>query len=95
MNEKTVNIHDAKTQLSRLIARVERGERIVIARAGKPVAELRPARKAKKRSRPLDDPLFRVDEYSYDGPIGLTTHEDIDGSIYDSNPIATKHAEGA
>ena len=39
---KTVNIHEAKTQLSRLLARVERGEEIVIARAGRPVARLLP-----------------------------------------------------
>jgi prevent-host-death family protein len=37
-----VNIHDAKTHLSRLIERVERGEEIVIARSGKPVAKLVP-----------------------------------------------------
>jgi prevent-host-death family protein len=36
----TVNVHDAKTHLSRLLERVERGEEIVIARAGKPVARL-------------------------------------------------------
>lgn len=36
----TVNIHDAKTQLSKLIERVERGEDVVIARAGKPVVRL-------------------------------------------------------
>lgn len=36
----TVNIHHAKTHLSKLLARVEAGETIVIARAGKPVAEL-------------------------------------------------------
>ncbi len=82
MSEKTVNIRDAKTQLSRLIARAERGERIVIARAGMPVAELRPVRKAKKRSRPLDDPLLRVEEYSYGGPIGPTTNEDIGRTVY-------------
>lgn len=35
-----VNIHDAKTHFSRLIERVERGERITIARAGVPVAML-------------------------------------------------------
>jgi len=39
---KTVNVHEAKTQLSRLIARAERGEEIVIARAGRPVARLLP-----------------------------------------------------
>lgn len=38
----TVNIHEAKTQLSRLISKVERGEEVVIARAGKPVARLLP-----------------------------------------------------
>ncbi len=37
-----VNIHEAKTQLSRLVERVERGEEIVIARGGKPVARLVP-----------------------------------------------------
>jgi prevent-host-death family protein len=35
-----VNVHEAKTHLSRLLERVERGERIVIARAGRPVAVL-------------------------------------------------------
>lgn len=39
---KTVNIHQAKTQLSRLIAEVEAGEDIVLARGGKPVARLVP-----------------------------------------------------
>lgn len=35
-----VNIHEAKTQFSRLVERAERGEEIVIGRAGKPVARL-------------------------------------------------------
>jgi prevent-host-death family protein len=34
----TVNIHEAKTHLSRLVARVARGESFVIAKAGKPLA---------------------------------------------------------
>jgi prevent-host-death family protein len=38
----TVNVHEAKTHLSRLLERVERGQEIVIARAGKPVAKLVP-----------------------------------------------------
>lgn len=37
-----MNVYDAKTHLSRLLERVERGERIVIARAGTPVALLVP-----------------------------------------------------
>ena len=36
----TVNIHEAKTQLSRLIEQAERGEDVVIARAGKPAVRL-------------------------------------------------------
>jgi prevent-host-death family protein len=36
------NMHDAKTQLSRIIERVERGEEIVIDRAGVPVAKIIP-----------------------------------------------------
>ncbi len=42
MTEPPVNIHDAKTNLSRLIERVQAGERITIARAGTPVALLVP-----------------------------------------------------
>ncbi|WP_226921439.1 type II toxin-antitoxin system Phd/YefM family antitoxin [Georgenia subflava] len=36
----TVNVQEAKTRLSELLGRVERGEEIVIARAGVPVARL-------------------------------------------------------
>ena len=39
---ETINIHQAKTQLSRLIERVNAGEEIVIAKAGRPVARLVP-----------------------------------------------------
>jgi len=37
-----VNVHDAKTHLSKLIERAAQGEEIVIARAGRPVARLTP-----------------------------------------------------
>lgn len=39
MSEK-VNIYDAKTRLSQLVDRAEKGEEIVIARGGRPVARL-------------------------------------------------------
>lgn len=39
-----VNIHDAKTNLSQLLALVEQGEIVIIARHGKPVAQLVPVR---------------------------------------------------
>ena len=39
---KPINIHEAKTHLSRLVERVQAGEEIIIARAGKPAARLVP-----------------------------------------------------
>lgn len=45
----TVTIHEAKTQLSKLIARAEAGEEIVIARGKEPVVRLTPL--AKRRNR--------------------------------------------
>lgn len=37
---KTVNIHEAKTNLSKLLELVEKGEQVVIARNGKPIVDL-------------------------------------------------------
>lgn len=50
-----VNIHEAKTHLSRLLARVAAGEEIVISKAGKPVARLVPIRARKKQRVPGQD----------------------------------------
>ena len=46
-----VNIHRAKTELSRLLERAEAGEEIIIARAGKPVAKLVPLTVTRKPRR--------------------------------------------
>jgi prevent-host-death family protein len=46
---KQVNIHEAKTQFSKLIEAVERGEEVVIARRGKPVAKLTACDEAPRR----------------------------------------------
>lgn len=37
---KTVNIHEAKTQLSRLVEEASKGEAFIIAKAGKPVVKV-------------------------------------------------------
>jgi prevent-host-death family protein len=42
-----VNIHEAKTNFSRLVERAEHGEEVVIGRAGKPVARLVPYRESR------------------------------------------------
>lgn len=52
-----VNIHEAKTQFSRLIERVEHGEEVVIGRAGKPVAKLVPYEA--EPSRPREPGLWK------------------------------------
>ncbi|MBI2039690.1 type II toxin-antitoxin system Phd/YefM family antitoxin [Candidatus Microgenomates bacterium] len=39
---QVVNIHDAKTNLSKLIEKTSKGEEVIIAKAGKPVAKLSP-----------------------------------------------------
>jgi prevent-host-death family protein len=68
-----VNIHEAKTHLSRLVERVEAGEEITIARAGRPVARLVPVQQRRPRRPGLwkgrvvigpdfDDPLPEIDE---------------------------------
>lgn len=58
-----VNIHEAKTHLSRLLARVVAGEEVVIAKSGKPVARLTPISDAKpRRVLGRDLGLFEVPE---------------------------------
>lgn len=82
MSQTMVNIHAAKTGLSRLVARAQKGERIVIARNGKPVAQLGPAPKARRYKLPPDDPLLNLDKFGFDGPGGSLTNQQIDRTIY-------------
>ena len=78
----TVNVHMAKTHLSRLLGRVERGERITIARAGRPIAVIAPVPAQERPPLSLDDPLLRVDEYAFDGPATKLTNAEIDRIVY-------------
>lgn len=48
---RTINIHAAKTNLSRLVEDAAQGEEIVIAKAGKPIARLCPLETPKPRRR--------------------------------------------
>ncbi len=81
MSRTIVNVHAAKTQLSQLIARAERGERITIARDGKPVAQLGPVSRT-RRKLPPDDPLLNLDEFAVRGKGGKLTNDDIDRILY-------------
>lgn len=78
----TVNVHVAKTHLSRLLERVERGERITIARAGRPVAVIAPLPPAKSQPLSLDDPLLNLEKFGFDGPGGKLTNAEIDRIVY-------------
>lgn len=49
---KSTNIHEAKTHLSRLVQRAAKGEEIVIAKAGVPIAKLVPYRASTAPRRP-------------------------------------------
>jgi len=51
----TVNTHEAKTQLSRLLALVSNGEEVIIAKSGKPVARLVPVKQHTVRREPGTD----------------------------------------
>ena len=64
-----VNIHQAKTHLSRILQRVARGEEVIIARSGVPVARLVPA-VAKQAARPLgmDHDSIRIAD-DFDAPL--------------------------
>ncbi len=57
-----VNIHEAKTQLSRLLRRVSAGEEIVIPRGGRPVARLVPIDRPPSRQFGRDRGVFAVPE---------------------------------
>ena len=77
-----VNVHAAKTHLSRLLERVERGECITIARAGKPIAVIAPLLPAESSRLPPDDPLLNLDQFGFDGPGGKLTNAEIDRIVY-------------
>jgi prevent-host-death family protein len=58
---KYVNIHEAKTGLSKLVERAEAGEEVIIARAGRPAAKLVPLTRVRGRRRlGLLDGRFRI-----------------------------------
>jgi len=76
-----VNIHEAKTHLSKLLERVALGEEIVIAKAGNPVAKLVPIHKAHKKRvfgsakgeftvpDDFNDPDPELEDLFYNGPV--------------------------
>ena len=62
----TVNVHEAKTNLSKLLAQVEAGEDVVIARNGKPVARLVSCKLKGKPTPDVLKGLIHVDDSFFD-----------------------------
>ena len=68
---RTVNVHEAKTQLSRLLAEVGSGTEVIIARAGKPVARLVSVRDVVRRRTPGrdKDKIWIADDFDAPLPV--------------------------
>jgi len=79
---RTYNIHDAKTQLSKLLEQVHDGDEVLIARAGRTIAKIVPAVDKPKQPRQLgtaigmgsvpddfNDPDPELEAFFYNGPI--------------------------
>lgn len=63
-----VNIHQAKTQFSKLLQRALAGEEVIISRAGRPVAKLVPVAARSRRSFGIDRGVFEVPD-DFDSPL--------------------------
>jgi prevent-host-death family protein len=80
----TVNVHEAKTHLSRLLARVARGDEVIIARGGKPVARLVPVQRARRM-----DQLLGIDKgrlwiaKDFDAPLSAEILDAFEGKSAD------------
>ena len=60
---RIVNIYDAKTNLSKLLADVERGEEILIGRAGEPIARLSPVQRQARELGFARDQVWIADDF--------------------------------
>lgn len=76
---KPVNIHQAKTELSKLVERAEAGEEVIIARAGRPAAKLVPLTRIRGRRRlGLLDGKFKIPD-DFNEPLPESILREFDG----------------
>lgn len=76
---RSINIHEAKTHLSRLVDEVSAGEEIVIAKAGKPLARLIPfQRRTSRRKLGVLAGRFSVPD-NFDAPLPPDVLDDFEG----------------
>lgn len=78
-----VNIHEAKTHLSRLLEQVAKGERVVISKAGRPIADLVPHQRTQVIIGGLKG-QFVYDDETFDDP-----DPDIQRMFYEDDELDT------
>jgi prevent-host-death family protein len=88
-----INVHDAKTNLSKLLARVESGEEFIIARGGKPVARLGriPVEHKTKPKRNLGFAEGLWTKEDIEAMLDPRLHQEIVASFYEDNLIPDEH----
>lgn len=62
------NVHEAKTQFSRILAKVQAGEEVIIAKAGRPIARIVPIRSSRLREPDTERGTLWVAE-DFDAPL--------------------------
>ncbi len=75
-----VNVHEAKTHLSRLLERVSAGEEIVIAKAGKPMARLVAFKETRRRTPGRAKGLVWISD-DFDAPLPADLQAAFNGDV--------------
>jgi prevent-host-death family protein len=73
---KKITMLDLRMNAERILAQVQKGQRMILTRRGKPVARLEPIEKEAKS----DDPFYSIAELA--GPAGSLTNKEIDEIVY-------------
>jgi prevent-host-death family protein len=73
---KMVNVHEAKSTLSSLLAEVEEGEEVVIARNGKPIAKLSRVEPVPRREAGILRRLPELRDFKYDPSVFAPLSDD-------------------
>jgi prevent-host-death family protein len=77
---QTVNIHEAKTHLSRLVDRAAKGESFIIAKAGKPMVKVTPIEETPKKS--IQRIGFMEGEFTVPDDFDTMFQEEIEAMFY-------------
>ena len=83
MPDHVYNLYEAKTHLSRLVDRAAKGEEIVIAKAGVPLARLVPLLKQKEKRKPGGwEGKIRIGD-DFDDPLPAELQAAFEGRVYE------------